>query len=101
MYNYYCKLIALRHKYPAIARGDYSAVSSAYKNVGGFMIQYEDETLLLLHNTSQEELTVDLGECQGLDGNTFATLCDRIGVGDAKLEGTKLTIGPQTSVILK
>ena len=101
MYNYYCKLIALRHKYPAIARGDYSAVSSAYKNVGGFMIQYEDETLLLLHNTSQEELTVDLGECQGLDGKTFAALCDSIGVGEAKLEGTKLTIGPQTSVILK
>ena len=46
-------------------------------------------------------MTVDLSNCTGLGGYSFTKLCDCIGVGSAKLEGTMLTIGPQTSVILK
>ena len=101
LYNYYCRLLAIRHKYEAIARGTYNAVVTSMKNVGGFYIDYEGETLGLIHNTSTEAVTIDLAGISGLDGHIFDTVCDYIGVGDATLEGTVLTIGPQTSVILK
>ena len=101
LYNYYRELISLRHKYPAIARGDYDAVSTSEKNVGGFLIEYEGEYIALFHNNSTEEKSIDLATCKALDGYSFEKICDYIGVGKAKLEGTILTIGAQTSVILK
>ena len=99
--RYYCRLLTIRHSYPAIARGLYTAVDGGHKNLGGFLVEYEGETLLILHNTSQEELTLDLSACKDLQGKSFAELCDFIGVADAKLEGTTLSLGPQTSAILK
>ena len=101
LYNYYKKLISIRHKHPAIARGTYNVVSCGEKNLGGFCIEYEGGTIGLFHNNSTEELSFDLGDCKGLDGNTFKTVCDYIGAGNAKIEGTVVTVGPQTSVILK
>ena len=97
MYNYYRSLIAIRHKYPAIARGTYTSLKGT-KNFGGFRIEYEGETLALLHNNSTEEVTFDLSKFEGC---SFSELCDFIGVGSATLKGTTLTVGPQTSVILK
>ena len=101
MYNYYCRLIALRHKYKAIARGTYTSITTAEKNLGGFVISYNGEKLLLMHNTSTEEMTYDLSSCSALSGYTALELCDFIGVGNASIDGTTLTIGAQTSVILK
>ena len=98
MYSYYCKLISIRHKYPAIARGIYTNLKITEKNLGGFCISYEGENLYLLHNNSTAEITYDLSK---LSAYTFSQLCDFIGAGEAKLEGTVLTVGPQTSVILK
>lgn len=95
LYRYYCRLISLRHSYPAIARGTYTALKTGQKNLGGFTIAYQEETLGLFHNNSTETLTIDLGD-YGL-----STLCDYIGMGTATLDGTLLTIGGQTSVILK
>ena len=95
LYNYYCKLIALRHKYPAIARGIYTAIKCNEKNLGGFSIAYQEEVLGLLHNNGTEALSIDLAELG------FTQICDFIGVADATLEGTVLTLGPQTSVIVK
>jgi hypothetical protein len=59
-----------------------------------------DETLLLLHNTSMEELTLDLSALTGTDGFIPDGILDFVGVGTAKLEGSILTVGPQTSVVL-
>ena len=101
LYNYYCQLIAIRHKYPAIARGDYRAVSCGEKNMGGFLIGYDVEMLAIFHNTATEEISIDLSTCKDLEGYSFTTLCDYIGVGEARLEGTVLTLSGQTSVILK
>ena len=95
LYNYYCKLIALRHKYPTIARGIYTALKSNEKNLGGFSIAYQEDMLGLLHNNGTEALSIDLAELG------FTQICDFIGVADATLEGTVLTLGPQTSVIVK
>lgn len=101
LYNYYCRLISIRHKYPAIARGDYNAVSTKEKTVGGFIIDYNGEKLGLFHNTSSAELSIDLSECTGIDGYSFTQLCEFIGAGSAKLNGTTLIIGPHTSVLVK
>jgi glycosidase len=101
LYNYYCRLIAIRHRYPAIARGHYTALSGGHKNLGGFLVEYQGENLCIFHNTSTEELTLDLATCKGLEGYAFTRLCDIIGVGNAKIEGTVLTLGPQTSVIIQ
>jgi len=101
LYSYYCKLLNIRHRYPAIARGVYTAVSVGEKNLGGFLIEHQGEKLLLLHNNSTEVLTVDLSACSGLEGVSITALCEAIGMNTASLEGTVLTVGPQTSVILK
>lgn len=99
--NYYRRLIAIRHKYPAIARGDYTALDLGEKNLGGFLIEYEEEYLILVHNTSATEtLTVDLSSCKLLDGIKFATVCDYIGAGAASMEGTVLTVEPQSSALI-
>lgn len=99
--NHYARVIAIRHKYPAIARGDYSTISSSNKNFGGFLVSYEGEKLGILHNTSSSAISVDLSKCSGLNGHTFTQLCDFVGSGNATLTGTTLTIGAYTSVILK
>lgn len=96
--RYYCKLLTIRHKYPAIARGVYTAISCDSKNLGGFRIEYDGAQLGLFHNNSTEELSFDLSECEGCD---FSKVRDFIGMGSAKLEGKILTVGPQTSVIVE
>ena len=101
MYSYYCRLLTIRHKHPAIARGTYTAVNCGNKNFGGFTVSYEGEILGIFHNTSTEEITIDLSACAELAGISFSRLCDSIGCGGAKLSGTTLTLGPQTSAIVK
>ena len=95
--RYYSDLITLRHRYPAIARGTYTAVNMS-KNLGGFYIDHEGQLLGLIHNNGTAEASYDLGK---LKNGTFTEVCDFIGMGSATLEGTVLTVGPQTSVILK
>ena len=101
LYRYYCKLLSIRHRYGAIARGTYNSVGTSEKNLGGFIVEYNDEKLCIMHNTSTEEISYDLSDCSELEGYTPKKLCESIGVGTAKINGTVLTIGPQTSVILK
>ena len=96
LYNYYCKLISIRHKYPAIARGTYTAIKGT-KNMGGFLIAHEGQTIALFHNNSQQEQTFDLTKLEV----SLTKIADFVGMADAKLEGTVLTLGPQTSVIVK
>ncbi len=96
--RYYCRLLTVRHSYPAIARGVYTAVDCGEKNFGGFLIAYDGDTLGLFHNTATEEMAVDLSQYEGCD---FTKLLDSIGVGGAALDGSVLTIGAQTSVIVK
>lgn len=102
LYRYYCQLLTIRHSYPAIARGKYTALQcGSNKNLGGFIVEYNGELMLIIHNTSTEEITYDLSTCSALSGFTVDELCDYIGVSKANLKGTVLTIGAQTSVIIK
>ena len=98
MYHYYCKLLSIRHDHPAIARGIYTALNCDSKNFGGFLIDHEGEQIALFHNTSTEEISYDLANC-GAD--SFKKISAFIGAGSASLDGTILTVGPQTSVILQ
>ena len=101
LYSYYRELIAIRHKYPAIARGNYESLNWSQKNLGGFVIKYEGDTLLLLHNNSTEPKSIDLASCTDIHEYSFNSIADFIGVGSAELNGTTLTLGAQTSVIIK
>ena len=99
--NHYAKVIAIRNKYPAIARGSYSVLSHSNKNIGGFFVSYEGEKLGILHNTSSSPITIDITKLSGLNGYKFTELCDYVGCGNVTLNGNTLTIGAYTSVILK
>jgi len=55
LYRYYCALLSIRHKYPAIARGQYTALNCGSKNFGGFLISFEGEELGLFHNTGMRQ----------------------------------------------
>ena len=95
-------MLAIRNKYPAIARGEYTALDFGEKNLGGFLIRYEDEILVLVHNTSATEtLTYDLSSCKALEGISLTKLCDSIGVGEVTMDGLVLTAGPQSSTLIK
>ena len=100
MLRYYCKLLTIRHSYPALARGEYVSVNHN-KNLGGFIISYEGERLVLLHNNSGEAITVDLSQWSALAELNLSRLCEAIGAGKATLKGSKLTIEGMTSVLLQ
>ncbi|MBR3876160.1 MAG: hypothetical protein IKJ25_05220 [Clostridia bacterium] len=99
--NHYSKLIGIRNKYPAIARGEYTAVTGSGSNFGGFLVEYNGEFIGIFHNNSMEPITVDLSTCKGMDGHILQTLCDYVGCGVASMDGTVLTIDGFTSVIVK
>ncbi len=98
--HYYVKLISLRKQYPEIARGDYKALDYKEDSFGGFAISYEEAKTVLLHNTSTEEIVIDLTSCTDYPAEVKSIVA-YIGQGKAALKGTTLTLGPQTSVILK
>ena len=101
MYNHYCRLLAIRHKYEAIARGHYMAINCGNSKLGGFLVEYKGEYLVIIHNTSTTDMTYDLSRCSALTGKSIDELCDYIGAGKASLNGNLLIISAQTSVILK
>ena len=86
----------IRRKYPEIARGSYKALSCDDASVGGFVI--DGMKTVIIHNTSAESVTVDIAKCVG---KPHWELCDVIGASPASLENDVLTVGAQTSVILK
>ena len=98
--RYYCRLLSIRHRYPAIARGTYQAVDCE-RNLGGFLITYQGENLVVLHNNSDEPIVFDLKDCDVLTGWSFSRLCEVIGSGNASLNGTQLTIDGGTSVLIQ
>ena len=96
--NHYRKLISIRIRHPEIARGSYTALSFGQEKFGGFKVDYNGSTLFILHNTGDEELVIDLAKAHPYEYNQIV---ECIGYGEATLEGTTLTIGPKTSIIIK
>lgn len=98
---HYTKVLSIRHRYPAIARGNYKAIYTGKSTFGGFLVTHGNDKLIILHNTSANEtVTIDLKTLDALKGFTSFEIGDYVGVSDASIDGTTLTLGPQTTVIL-
>ena len=96
--HYYRRLIAIRRAYPEIARGSYQALRLEDTRLGGFIASGESRSVLVLHNTTRQALTLELKDSPLTD---FQALSTWIGVGTASLENGTLTLGGQTTAILQ
>ena len=97
LYTYYKTLLMIRNANPEIARGKYVALNGS-NSLGGFVSVWQGNTVCVLHNASQSEQSVDVSS---LAGRSFSVLAASIGMGEAKLDGTTLTLGGQTSAVLR
>lgn len=99
---HYRKLIAIRKANPEIARGEYTALDFKGTKAGGFLCTLEGSTAGVFHNVTEKTLKVDLADATD---HVFTEIAASIAVdpfeGGAWLEGTVLTLGPQTSVVLR
>ena len=104
LYNYYKKLIMIRNANPEIARGEYTSLNLEGTNVGGFIASLDGSLCMVLHNTTNKSVTLDLSQ---IGGGHFTKLAAFIGVtsfedpAETSLNGTTLIIDPQTSVVLR
>ncbi len=105
---HYSKVLSIRNRYPAIARGTYKPLYGGISSFAGFFVDYGNEDVIILHNTSSTQtVTIDLknlktnNDSKLLAGYSSFTILDYVGVNDATINGTVLTLGPQTTVILK
>ena len=62
------------------------------------MASLDGSFVCVIHNTTQREITIDLSKGTDL---SFTQITAMIGLGEATLNGTMLTIGAQTSVVLR
>ena len=100
--NHYRKLIAVRKANPEIARGEYRALAFGDTKLGGFLSTWNGQTVGVFHNTTEKELTVDLSEATEQTFTEVAAVLEAVpGEGGAALEGTVLTLGSQTSAVLR
>ena len=97
LYTYYKTLLMIRHANPEIARGEYTALEGS-NSLGGFVSVWQGKAVCVIHNTAQTDQSVDLA---ALTGRSFAVLAASIGVGEASLDGTVLTLPGQTSAVLR
>ena len=98
LYNHYKKLVAIRKANPEIANGVFTSLSLNEGKVGGFLSEYEGKTVAVIHNTTNEAVTIDLSKYPQIPAALLAAF---VGVGTATLEGNILTLDGQTSVILR
>ena len=70
--------------------------------MGGFLCTWNGSTVGVFHNTTGKTLSVDLAETTEQPfGEIAASIAVNPGENTATLEGTVLTLGPQTSAVLK
>lgn len=96
--NHYKKLIMIRKANPEIAYGTFTPISVPNSKLGGFLSTLDGSYVAVFHNTSMSSATVDLAE---LTDVSLTQIVAFAGVENAELNGTLLTIGGQTSVVLK
>jgi glycosidase len=95
--QHYRKLIALRKANPEIARGTYIHLSFPDTKAGGFLCEWNGSTVGVFHNTTISTVTLDLSQVTDI----AFTEISFIGMEDAVLDGSILTLGPQTSAVLR
>ncbi len=97
LYTHYKRLIAIRKAHPEIATGTYKALQLEGR-LGGFVSTLEGSSVAVIHNTTKEEVKLDLSTLPELAAMKLSAIA---GLNGATLEGTILTIGGQTSVVLR
>ena len=100
LYNRYKMLIMVRRANPEIAVGTYFAVSFDGLKAGGFISEYQGKSVLVVHNTSASEATMDIAETLSEHGLKDPYIKNCIG-GDSALDGTALKMPPQSSVVIR
>lgn len=100
IYNYYKKLIMMRKANPEIFLGDFNPVEIPDTKAGGFISTYEGNSVMVLHNTTPNTVTVDISTLTDIE---FTHINSSAGYNIDKpvMEGTNLTIPGQTSVIIR
>lgn len=98
LYNHYKRLIMIRRANPEIAQGDYRALEFANTRLGGFVSELDGSKVAVLHNTADEEITVD---STLLTSEGFSEIRSIIGAGAASFDGGTLTLGAGTSVVIR
>ena len=119
--TYYKRLIMIRKANPEIADGEYHALKITGSKAGGFISVLNGSAVMVLHNTTMNEVTIDLSSLDysgidGVDASYFTMVSAAAGLGKqlfdandlayypggtAELSGTKITISPQTSAVLR
>ncbi len=97
LYNYYKRLLMIRNANPEIARGVYKTVSIVGTKMGGFTAFWRGTSVCVLHNATDSEVRINLEEA----GLEYTEIRASAGMNGAVLEGTVLTVGAMTSVVLK
>jgi glycosidase len=58
--NHYKKILLVKQAYPVIARGQYRVINLNLPHVGGWIVFDDSSSLLILHNTSVNEVILPL-----------------------------------------
>ena len=96
---YYRRVIALRKANPEIARGTYTALRFPDTKAGGFLCEWNGSVVGVFHNPTDHVRKLDLSTVTDINFTeiTFIGPVEE----EATLEGTILTLGGQTSAILR
>ena len=100
--HHYQKLLTVRKANPEIARGDYTALVFPDTKLGGFLCAWNGSVAAVIHNTTEKTLKVNLREATDQPLTVISAVIEAIpGEGGAWLEDGVLTVGSQTSVVLR
>ncbi|MFC6999441.1 alpha-amylase family glycosyl hydrolase [Rufibacter roseus] len=93
LFNHYKTLVKLRNNSPALTYGELVPLNVAPKNVSAFLRQHQDQTLLVLHNLSKEEVTLDLPqEATQFNRVHFKTKGGKVNKGTVTIPGSSSLI---------
>ncbi len=100
LFDYYKRLIMIRKANPEIARGDFTRIPLEDTKAGGFLCEWNGSRVTVFHNTGNSFQTISL---QGTPAEGLTLISAVIGGDEAEatLSGSELTIGPQTSVVIR
>ena len=98
LYNHYKRVIAIRKANPEIATGTFMPLDVKNSEAGGFLSTLNGTSVAVIHNTTLEPVEIDLSQIADLPCKSLTSF---VGMGEAKLEGTILTIPGQTTAILR
>ena len=94
LYNYYKKLITYRNSSNVLTKGNVQAIDQLPTEVIGLKRKFEEKEVLIFHNISDVEITLDLNKFKGFDKINFST--DE----STKLDNINLTLPAYATVVI-